>query len=118
LPRFDPAGTALGGRHSNVMVSPEDCGAGGLTNCLPLPLSIDAVSSYPSISMIEAAGATGRLRGRGAPVRAGAAAHGSSGCLRSFPEVRKTASHVSRTYLEVPCRLFLLQPWSWLVLIL
>ena len=61
--------------------------------------------------MIEAAGATGWLRKRGAPVRAGAAAHGSSGCLRSFPEVRKTASHVSRTYLEVPWHMLLLQYW-------
>ena len=61
--------------------------------------------------MIEAADATGWLRGRGAPVRAGATAHSSSGCLRSFLEVRKTASHIYRTYLEVPCQLFLLQPW-------
>ena len=71
------------------------------------------VSSYSSISMIEAADATGWLRGRGAPVRAGAAARGSSGCLRSFPKVRKTASHISRTYLEVPWHMLLLQSWYW-----
>ena len=41
LPRFDPAGTALGGRHNSAMVSPEHCGAGGLTNCLRLPLLLD-----------------------------------------------------------------------------
>jgi hypothetical protein len=35
-------------------------------------------------------------------VRLGAVARGSPGCLRSFPEVRKIVSHVSRAYLEVP----------------
>ena len=39
--RFDPAAAAPMGRHSSIMVSPEDCGAGGLTKCLPLSLLLD-----------------------------------------------------------------------------
>ena len=47
MPRFDPAGTALSGRHSSIMGSSEDCGAGGLTNRLPLPLLLDASILLP-----------------------------------------------------------------------
>lgn len=39
--RFDPAAAAPRGQHNSIMVSPEDCGAGGLTKCLPLSLLLD-----------------------------------------------------------------------------
>jgi hypothetical protein len=98
LPRFDPAGTALSGRHSSFMGSPEDCGAGGLTSCLPLPLSLDGLILLPVQLVSRPAGPTGWTRGYATAARLGAEARGYFGCLRSFPEVRKTVVRVSCTY--------------------
>jgi hypothetical protein len=50
-------------------------------------------------------GPTGWTRGYATAAKLGAAVRGYFGCLRSFPEVRKTVSYVSCTYLEVHAHL-------------
>ena len=76
----------------------------------PFPLARRSRPLTPSARCARPAGARGWTRGDGATaVRLGAAALGYFGCLFSFPEVRKTVSHVSHTYLEVLRIWFLLQ---------